>query len=196
MNAKSKSAVPAAITLAPNRLELASIARRPAPPIRALIGDTDIQTAYAVQEELNARRIATGAVVVGRKIGLTSPAVQRQLGVDQPDFGVLFADMDVSADPLVPSRRLLQPKAEAEIAFVLKRDLGRQLIQTRLLILCYFPVAMSRFTLNSAHFLQYITYRMTRAEKFKVNFDRFFFIITLQGIFKCAVIVARHILFF
>jgi 2-keto-4-pentenoate hydratase len=123
MNAESKSAVPAAITLAANRIELASIARRPAPPIRALIGDTDIHAAYAVQEELNARRIATGAVVVGRKIGLTSPAVQRQLGVDQPDFGVLFADMDVSADPLVQSQRLLQPKAEAEIAFVLKRDL-------------------------------------------------------------------------
>jgi len=46
-------------------------------PVRALIGDADIGAAYAVQEELNARRIATGAVVVGRKIGQTSPAVQR-----------------------------------------------------------------------------------------------------------------------
>ena len=128
MNSESKSAVPAAITLAANRLELASMARRPVLPVRALIGDADIDAAYAVQEELNARRIATGAVVVGRKIGLTSPAVQRQLGVDQPDFGVLFADMDVSTNPLVPSERLLQPKAEAEIAFVLKHDLDSDVL--------------------------------------------------------------------
>ena len=123
MNTKSNATIPAAITLAADYLELASTNRQPTPPIRALIGDNDIDSAYAVQQELNARRSAAGAIVIGRKIGLTSPAVQRQLGVDQPDFGVLFADMDVSAEPLVPSEWLLQPKAEAEIAFVLKHDL-------------------------------------------------------------------------
>jgi 2-keto-4-pentenoate hydratase len=112
-----------AVTDAADRIALATSTGRPTPPIRTLIGDTDIETAYAVQQELIGRRIAAGAVVVGRKIGLTSPAVQQQLGVDQPDFGVLFADMDVSAEEEVPSERLLQPKAEAEIAFVLKRDL-------------------------------------------------------------------------
>jgi len=93
-------------------------------PVRDLLGAQDLHAAYAVQQELTRRRLSAGAVVVGRKIGLTSPAVQRQLGVDQPDFGVLFADMDVSAEPEVPSQRLLQPKAEAEIAFVLKADLA------------------------------------------------------------------------
>lgn len=81
-------------------------------PVRDLLGTQDIEAAYAVQRELTRRRLADGAVVVGRKIGLTAPAVQAQLGVDQPDFGVLFADMDVSALTEVPSHRLLQPKAK------------------------------------------------------------------------------------
>jgi 2-keto-4-pentenoate hydratase len=113
---------------AADRIALAASTGQPTAPIRTLIGDTDIETAYAVQQELNGRHIAAGAVVVGRKIGLTSPAVQRQLGVGQPDFGVLFADMDVSDRELVPSGRLLQPKAEAEIAFVLKHDLDADVL--------------------------------------------------------------------
>jgi 2-keto-4-pentenoate hydratase len=122
-NRTAGSAMIHAITEAADRIALAASTRRPTTPIRTLIGEGDIDTAYAVQQELINRRIASGGVVVGRKIGLTSPAVQRQLGVEQPDFGVLFADMDVSAEELVPSERLLQPKAEAEIAFVLKTDL-------------------------------------------------------------------------
>ncbi|WP_199506035.1 2-keto-4-pentenoate hydratase [Geodermatophilus sp. TF02-6] len=91
--------------------------------MRDLIGADDIELAYDVQRQLTERRLAEGGRVVGRKIGLTSPAVQRQLGVDRPDFGVLFADMDVSDLPEVPSERLLQPKTEAEVAFVLREDL-------------------------------------------------------------------------
>jgi 2-keto-4-pentenoate hydratase len=118
----------AVVTDVADRIAMAASTGCPTAPIRTLIGDTDIDTAYAVQQELVSRRIAAGAVVVGRKIGLTSPAVQQQLGVDQPDFGVLFADMDVSSEPLVPSGRLLQPKAEAEIAFVLKHDLDADVL--------------------------------------------------------------------
>jgi len=92
-------------------------------PVRAMLGTADIGAAYRVQEELIARRVAAGARIVGRKIGLTSPAVQRQLGVDQPDFGVLLDDMDVSGLTEIPMRLLLQPKAEAEIAFRLGADL-------------------------------------------------------------------------
>ncbi|MFE2996706.1 2-keto-4-pentenoate hydratase [Nocardia sp. NPDC059246] len=109
---------------AADHLTRAIRALRPVAPVRDLLGVGDIGVAYAVQEELTRRREATGGVVVGRKIGLTSPAVQQQLGVDQPDFGVLFADMDVSGAGEVPSRRLLQPKAEAEVAFILKEDLA------------------------------------------------------------------------
>lgn len=118
----------ATVTEAADRIALAARNRQPIAPVRTLIGESDIDLAYAVQQELISRRIEAGAVVVGRKIGLTSPAVQRQLGVDQPDFGVLFADMDMSSEPMVPSRRLLQPKAEAEIAFVLKDDLDGEVL--------------------------------------------------------------------
>lgn len=120
----------ATVTEAADRIALAARNRQPIAPVRTLIGESDIDLAYAVQQELISRRIEAGAVVVGRKIGLTSPAVQRQLGVDQPDFGVLFADMDMSSEPMVPSHRLLQPKAEAEIAFVLKDDLDGEILSS------------------------------------------------------------------
>src|SRR3954454_13745752 len=114
----------AAATAAVDRLERAAHTRVPCDPVRDLIGADDINLAYAVQRQLTERRLAEGARIVGRKIGLTSPAVQRQLRVDRPDFGVLFADMDVSDFPEVPSKRLLQPKTEAEVAFVLSDDLA------------------------------------------------------------------------
>lgn len=112
------------IRSAARRLLEASATGTPSEPVRDLIGATDIRAAYAVQQEVNAARMATGARVVGRKIGLTSKAVQEQLGVDQPDLGVLFADMEYDAAVPVPLDRLLQPRVEAEIAFVLGADLG------------------------------------------------------------------------
>lgn len=112
------------ITQAAARLTDAVRHWRPVAPVRDLLGAEDIAAAYAVQRELTRRRVAQGAIVVGRKIGLTSPAVQRQLGVDQPDFGVLFADMNVSGQVTIDSGRLLQPRIEAEIAFVLRHDLA------------------------------------------------------------------------
>jgi 2-keto-4-pentenoate hydratase len=112
-----------AVTRAAERLEDAVRTGVPCPPVRDLIGSADVELAYAVQQRLVEHRVAAGARVVGRKIGLTSPAVQRQLGVDRPDFGYLFDDMDVSAAAAVPAGRLLQPKIEAEIAFTLGADL-------------------------------------------------------------------------
>lgn len=111
------------VQAAAQRLLQASATRRPCEPVRDLLGTTDIALAYAVQQAQTDARIAAGTTIVGRKIGLTSPAVQRQIGVDRPDFGVLFDDMAVVETEQVPSERLLQPKAEAEIAFVLGTDL-------------------------------------------------------------------------
>ncbi|WP_175684657.1 2-keto-4-pentenoate hydratase [Burkholderia anthina] len=82
-----------------------------------------IQDAYAVAEANVARGAAAGARICGKKIGLTSKAVQQQLGVDQPDYGVLFADMEYVSGAELPAGRLIQPKAEGEIAFVIGRDL-------------------------------------------------------------------------
>jgi 2-keto-4-pentenoate hydratase len=112
-----------AVDEAAARLLDAAGTRTPCGPVRDLIGSADVAAAYAVQERLTAARLAAGARIVGRKIGLTSPAVQQQLGVDRPDFGVLFDDMQYGEDEIVPMDRLLQPKVEAEIAFVLSADL-------------------------------------------------------------------------
>jgi 2-keto-4-pentenoate hydratase len=91
--------------------------------VRDLIGSNDAAAAYAVQQQLTALRIAGGANVVGRKIGLTSAAVQAQLGVDQPDFGVLFDDMAYADGDTIPFDQVLQPRVEAEVAFLLRADL-------------------------------------------------------------------------
>ncbi|MBI1292471.1 2-keto-4-pentenoate hydratase [bacterium] len=93
------------------------------PPLRSVFGPTDEEAAYAVQECNTAFWQGEGRRIVGRKIGLTSQAVQKQLGVTQPDYGVLFDDMLVANHGGLSADRLLQPKAEAEIALVLAEDL-------------------------------------------------------------------------
>ncbi|WP_085316744.1 2-keto-4-pentenoate hydratase [Derxia lacustris] len=96
----------------------------PVPPLRDRVAAADLDTAYAIQAANTRARLAEGRRIVGYKIGLTSRAVQAQLGVDQPDFGVLFDDMPVGDDAPLARATLLQPKVEAEIALVLGRDLG------------------------------------------------------------------------
>jgi len=111
-----------AISAAVERLASALETRVPCAAVRDLIGTEDLAAAYAVQQGLVQKRLAAGATVVGRKIGATSEAVQRQLGVDQPDFGYLLDEMDVSTQDPISMRRLLQPRVEAEVAFRLARD--------------------------------------------------------------------------
>jgi 2-keto-4-pentenoate hydratase len=105
------------------RLRRAVEARTPCAPVRDILPANDVEAAYRVQDINTEQRLAGGARLVGRKIGLTSAAVQRQLGVDRPDYGMLFADMAVPDDGEIEASSLLQPRAEAEIAFVLGRDL-------------------------------------------------------------------------
>lgn len=92
-------------------------------PLRDGLEPTDADGAYAVQEINTRFWEAQGRRIVGRKAGLTAKAVQTQLGVDQPDFGVLFEDMRVADGGMLDPGKCLQPKAEAEIAFVLGADL-------------------------------------------------------------------------
>ncbi len=78
---------------------------------------------YAIQEHNSKYWIECGRKLIGRKIGLTSAAVQNQMQVDQPDFGLLFSDMMVDDSSTVPIDSLCQPRIEAEIAFLLRHDL-------------------------------------------------------------------------
>ncbi|NNK80119.1 MAG: 2-keto-4-pentenoate hydratase [Flavobacteriales bacterium] len=97
--------------------------KKPCAPIRHLIGEDNIEGAYDIQEQLNKARQEAGSSVIGAKIGLTSKAVQVQLGVDQPDYGVLFDDMQIQNGGTVAWKELMQPKAEAEVAFIIQNDL-------------------------------------------------------------------------
>lgn len=111
-----------AIELAARRLQDAAEQGAPCAPIRDIVsGGAD--TAYAVQEINTSLALSRGRRLVGRKIGLTSPKVQAQLGVNEPDYGMLFDDMRIADGGVVAHRQVLQPRAEAEIAFVLKADL-------------------------------------------------------------------------
>lgn len=93
------------------------------PPLRDGLEPLDITGAYAVQTINTRFWEEQGRRIVGRKAGLTAKAVQQQLGVDQPDFGVLFEDMRIANGGTLNPAHCLQPKAEAEIAFVLSRDI-------------------------------------------------------------------------
>lgn len=116
------------IEAAAKRLREANKSRQTCAPVRNLIGETDVEKAYAVQEINTALRIAEGARVVGSKIGLTSPSVQKQFGISKPDFGMLWDDKEVWNGGEISVKEIMQPRAEAEIAFVLGKDLTGEAI--------------------------------------------------------------------
>ena len=124
----TRSTLGADAATALDRLAAARATRRPCAPVRDLLPAGDVGAAYAVQSAWVADQVAAGARVVGRKVGLSNPVVQAQFGVGQPDFGVLLDTMACAARTPVESDRTLQPKIEAEIAFVLAEDLDGDVI--------------------------------------------------------------------
>ena len=101
----------------------ALVARTPIAPLSAAHPDMTIEDAYHVQQRMIARRLEKGDRVIGKKIGVTSKAVMNMLGVHQPDFGYLLDSMVFNEGESVEMDTLIQPKAEGEIAFLLKKDL-------------------------------------------------------------------------
>ncbi|MDB9701559.1 fumarylacetoacetate hydrolase family protein [Salibacteraceae bacterium] len=114
------------ITEVADRIWKASVEKNVCEPVRDVLGTEDIEAAYKAQQINTDRNTERGARIIGRKIGLTSFAVQKQLGVDQPDFGVLTDKMQVDEIAPVPMSVLMQPKAEAEIAFYLSKDIENE----------------------------------------------------------------------
>ncbi|WEK43163.1 MAG: fumarylacetoacetate hydrolase family protein [Candidatus Sphingomonas colombiensis] len=98
----------------------------PIAPVAPLLPVGDLDAAYAVQEVNTGIALAAGRRLVGRKIGLTSAAVQNMLGVHQPDYGMLFADMGYDDRADIPLDAVLQPRIEAEVALVLGADLDNE----------------------------------------------------------------------
>lgn len=97
---------------------------KPVPPLTDRHPELVLGDAYAVQTLNIERRVAAGQRVIGRKVGLTSRPMQEMLGVDEPDFGVLTDEMIVEDGDLIDLGRLVQPRVEAELAFVMAEDLA------------------------------------------------------------------------
>ena len=106
-----------------DELHRARQSRTPVEPLTDRHQGFGVTDAYAVQTVNVRRAIEGGRTRIGRKIGLTSKAMQQMFGVAEPDYGVLLDDMMLDAESPVPLSRLIQPKIEAEIAFLLKKPL-------------------------------------------------------------------------
>ncbi|WCT79142.1 2-keto-4-pentenoate hydratase [Novosphingobium humi] len=114
------------IKQAAEHLRQAEANGQPCAPVRSLLPADDIAAAYEVQKVNAQIAVASGRRISGKKIGLTSAAVQKQLRVNQPDYGVLFADMEVPSGSSISYGQVLQPKVEAEIALVIGKELRHE----------------------------------------------------------------------
>jgi 2-keto-4-pentenoate hydratase len=106
-----------------DRLAAAERDHTPIAPLTDDHPDLTVEDAYAIQTINIERRVADGRLIRGRKVGLTATTMQQLLGVNEPDFGVLVDDMFVEDSDEIPMDELLQPRVEAEVAFVMGQDL-------------------------------------------------------------------------
>ncbi|MGH3307754.1 MAG: 2-keto-4-pentenoate hydratase [Nocardioides sp.] len=97
--------------------------RAPIPPLRETWPELDVVDAYEIQLLNIRRRLDAGATVNGHKVGLSSRAMQEMMGVDEPDYGHLVADMEVFSNRPVPASRYCYPRVEVEVGFILGEDL-------------------------------------------------------------------------
>ncbi len=111
------------ITQYGDALYQALVERKTIEPLTNREADITIEDAYHIQQRMIARRVEKGERIVGKKIGVTSAAVMNMLGVGQPDFGYMLDGMIYGDGAAIDAGTLIQPKAEGEIAFVLKKDL-------------------------------------------------------------------------
>ncbi len=105
------------------RLAAAEDDRVPIDPLTAQFGDIDVVDAYEIQLINIRRRLDNGAKVVGHKVGLSSKAMQQMMGVDEPDYGHLLADMASTEEEPVDTSRFCYPRVEVEVGFILGADL-------------------------------------------------------------------------
>lgn len=111
------------VNFAYEHLRKAETEKKSVAPLTELYPNLTVDEAYHVQLKAIEQKISKGQQIAGKKIGLTSVAMQNLLGVDQPDYGHLLNTMEVSDKGTIETNRLFQPKIEGEIAFVLKHDL-------------------------------------------------------------------------
>jgi 2-keto-4-pentenoate hydratase len=115
--------MPVNVAAAAEQLLNAEQSLKAIPPLTEQFEGLSIEDAYGIQTALIQRKLTNGVRITGRKVGLTSKAMQTLLGVSEPDFGHLLSSMAVDDGAAISASELLQPKAEPEIAFILDRDL-------------------------------------------------------------------------
>lgn len=102
----------------------ASTSKKAIKPVRETLPDATIADAYAIQTVQLDTLLGRGHTLIGHKIGLTSLAMQKQLGVDSPDFGFVLDNMVFDAGADIPVSTFISPKVEPELAFRINKDLG------------------------------------------------------------------------
>ncbi|MDQ0634315.1 2-keto-4-pentenoate hydratase [Arthrobacter pascens] len=123
MNTSITSSRKAVLDGLADELLAATVSLVPVAPLRDRLQGMTLSDSYDVQNSQLEQHLANGRVLAGRKVGLTSVAMQRQLGVDSPDFGFFFEDMVHHDGARIPASTFIQPKVEPEFGFVLKESL-------------------------------------------------------------------------